>query len=66
MLICVVGCLGGLKFSSGPLGLDSNGGRWRQERLGGGSVCWIKEGWLFEVDRMDVVVTGGHGELEVR
>lgn len=62
MLICVVGCLGGLKFSSGPLGLIpivGDGGK-RETRRGGG-VCWIREGWLFEVDRMDVVITWGYG-----
>lgn len=37
-----------------------------KERLGGGNVCWIIEGWLFEVDRMDAVVTRGYGEWEVR
>lgn len=59
MLICVAGCLGGLKFSSELLGLIPMVGDKRKERLGGWGVCWIREGWLFEVDRMDVVVTGG-------
>lgn len=65
MLICVVGCLAGLKFSSGPLGLMPLVEDGRKERLGGWSVCWIREGWLFEVDRMDVVVTGGYREWEL-
>lgn len=54
MLICVVECLGGLKSSSGPLGLIPKVRDGRKERLGGWSVCWIREagflkstGWMW-------------------